>query len=1633
MTWSNLKEYGEGASAAFESLMNHLFERYVQRNYSGKVKKFRSVNGKGGDGGVEAYAEIKDGTFIAVQSKWFRNRFGKDQIDQIEESVKTAMAIRPLITEYIICMPIDITSLKKVTAGQDKNGNPAQQLTTNSGDQLISNLEQKLKVSFPALALKWWLDHDIENELAEPENAGIYKFWFDRETITHSFLKDRFEMAKAKWLGERYVPKLHAQGYIESSIDASMYGSNYRRGILRELADYELSLHRGIVLGNKVLLEVDLSSEDKDKLSELVQKYRQKVESIKEFMPKLTSGEPISPVDFENARKTHAVWKVSSKISDQGSVNLLSRFKNVSDEIGTHSAKILLRNLERNLSKPNKVFLGRPGSGKTHALSHATQRHLERHLPAVIIQAFGTDNTDWGAIMRAALIESGWSMDELFNALECQAIREDRRLANSQGTLGDELTNAPTKVLICVDGLEEATGKWQSWKQRIRECEVLSAKYKRLLFIFSSRDYFFEDSEIENATLQISEIPAEGDIPYQSVIDDYFREYDITISSASIIRGIDSLFALRLFCLAYEHGRLNETSKVNTAGDKLLAERIKNIEAEFAKKLNKELIPANRPVGKAISVIADIFINSDNISHDQLKELILPPVSTFLNGNETDLLINYLAENGILIKTEVEKISDGIPIIVTEYSMTYRSIPEIVIASRVAKRIVNGEITNITDDAFYALFNAIQGSSRPVSADEVKRSRKRIRQEIVNILLHEHGKMIGRGGFISTGLSEDEIFDLRFNAMLKAPESLVSEYEKGVENVFFGDMAGRLNLLRHQILPASVEAENNFGARYLHKLLCSFSNHFERDKIWQGDDRFGSDGKEKNNLRSVILGESGTLELSPYALHDEKPLIYAWCLSTLNQEFRSNLRLSLTKWALVQPFEFAKMITLLFNVVDPQIQEDLASISLALAGRLNDGPAILAIANAALAEVFSDTLNHRNVIVRAGFRSIIERAYQYNLLTEDQVKIARPHVQMQISLIPLDVPTLESGSDEPYPIVHDLSWYVIERSYSGFLRYPDGTGPVQKDQDSDKARELLDLYRQQFPGHSLFAKSWALAAGIGYMRSLGFDRTKGNGMTQRTHGSRSPQFTYEEKYTWLAVSYLKGYLADYVPYSDSNYENPSFVEDYFKIVHVPNPGELLGNQHVKGYDAFNSIVIQESLVHNYSSGDIKDFVHHEITDEPVIDFEKWLYFQESQFYVGRTDRKLIALYHDTTQKDAKEYVYARLEAIACLIPSDQKSTLIDLVRKDPEVLHFSHHFESLMTSPDTDTYANPSDIVWMNWIEEYDTVQEYEIEDDPLSIFYGLVKIASTSVDGETHSVYPSKTVRSIAPVMLNIGNYFLDNKDDIIGYHQDLRNGSGLRQEITLLNKDTINGALSSAGLDLVWFVHLYKSKEHSDNIEDIPHIQRSRKYLVYTNADGKLGSFQFWNETTSTERDRFSWGRVSELEPIIKKPDELTPEKLQQIKHFLVAGGEVSTTNIEERIAASHFIAFFQTDGLIISTASIKKPVKSYRAKVFSKAKTDMDHTGFTYELGYLYTLPRARGKNLSNRLISALLKNLDGEKIFSTTRMNNMQVNLMMKKMGFARIGEPYWNTKRSDYLLLYITTVSATAVPSEFEIR
>jgi hypothetical protein len=1631
MEWKSFNTYGDAPSDAFETFCNHLFRNYIYRNHP-EVEKFRVVNGKGGDGGVEAYALLTGGNISAVQSKWFRDDFGKIQIKQIRDSVRTAMTVRPGITEYVVCIPRTLTSIR--VTGSSVDGEV--QLTRSSGDQILDDLDAELKIEFPNLEIRWWVDEAIEVELTHEDNDGLHKFWFSREVISMNYLQIQFERQKAGWLFERYVPLLHAQGFISQDIADLTYSKSFRTRFLASARRYKSTLSKAVIGIDKVLkVAFDIKTYDtgsfrepfltrdifNDKLivcrSEIVERVAslQKLIQVVEeaVLPKEIPSLALTTLDDAIAVCEAIDFVRQGKMNIHFLNSALNNLRHADFELDYERLKLAI-------CYKGLLILCGPGTGKTHGLTFEVEQHLNNQAPALIVQALGTPSDSWPEILGAGLQLNGWSIDEILTAMECLATRCERRRVNTGVAQGEELHQEPTPVLIVVDGLEEDVVNWAKWNKRIRESILLASKYPRVKFLYSARPYFFKTEELPaSLPIKVQVLPPEGDVPLQKLALQYFKpsNYNITLTSPSLIRGIDSAFALRLFCDEYRGRTLSEADHIKTAGRDLLALKVKKMESEFAAILGRPVGDARTPVSEAIIELANQFIDKVEIENNVLVAA-MQRAFTYMSVPDIDRLLDYLSRNGILVKNVIYSDNDGIPIPRTEYFVTYRSIVEIVLATRTVNAIITEKLEVIPTVLFERLRLGTPGTDQKLPNEQII-------QIIVNTMFHEHGRLIGDNDYLSKGFNAHFVLKLRREALRKAPKALAAKYKPVIDSQFWHSHDQRYHLLQQLILRGSREVENNFGARYLHDILIAFPNAYERDKIWLGQDMYGypKNISVNSKLEDIIEFDNKDFYLSLYALHDETPLVYAWCLSSLNQRFRDRIRSSLTRWALVQPVEFVLLLGLIFPCKDPQIQEDLAAISLALAARLKDEQAIARLAEWALKHIFSDLRSHRNVIVRQGFRAIVERAHQFQLISDEQLEKCRPRRQENIELLPLELVSDGSKDEKFKPIRGDLEWYVIDKATHGFLKVPDNIGGKLKSHDGPEAEKLLDMYAERY-GVRMFVSEWQMAAADAYIKSLGFSDTECSYGSQETHGEKGNFFTYPEKYTWLAVHYLMGYLSDYLPFDDD--QTSVQINDYSKLINLPNPADELGS--VEGYaETFDELVLPEPMF-AVSDAAADKLIETEVYREPEIDFSKWLYFNESDFYLATSDQQLITLYLKTNSHDRTGLVYGRKIIVGCLIPRGKAPAILKTLRNEDYDLHFVGHIDRLHALPDTDIYSNPSDLVWMNWIEEKEKGEKIYLGEEELEMPFTVTEVTRTGVNGEQYMKIPSKRIRNLVGAVEMQGSFLLDKHEAIAAFLHKISLGPLDNQEIVFVNRAVLKKALDDNGLELVWFVDYLKVTEGAKSgSNEVPHFQKSRKYFVYE-EQGTLQLYKFWDERFSNRRDRYDPQRIAALNQEIKKYPEFSENDIIQIEQLIIAGGEVDPKTLPARLKDAQSIAVIRDEETIVAVAAIKKPLVRYRNGVFTKATVTTLAKEYPLELGYVSTKPRYQGFKLASRLCSQLVEQFGETPLFSTTRTSNLPMMFVLSKLGFAINGKEFENKGGTGTLFLHLRRPAGTAEES-----
>ncbi|HZL10540.1 MAG TPA: hypothetical protein VFC65_11115 [Prolixibacteraceae bacterium] len=1266
MNWNSFNTYGDSPNNSFETLCNQLFERYLKRTYSNDLVKFRVINGTGGDGGIEAYGQLISGEIIAVQSKWFPQIIDVQEIAQIRKSIITAKNLRPNIIQYIICIPHDVSSLKYGRGIQGGDKKPI----NNYEEKTIDAFTDEIANQYPDLGITWWFENRIESELQQQENEGVFKFWFDKEIISIDYLREIFEHQKLGWLHERYISELHGQGVINKEYQKLCFSAKYRRELYKQIEETIIELLSCITLIDKFLPTSLSSSYLNTRLLVIKRNLGKFKDEFGRLLNAVENGN-----DFYKVQKVKevSIWNTLRDLEEikpnNIQKNILPALITSLDELYGYDLPQYLYHTGQDLIQFARLILGEPGTGKTHGLTNCVENHLRQNSPAVIIQAKGCPCRSWKEILTDVLKLNQWNENEIFNAFEALSVRNDIQKLVSLKTEA-ELNSECSKVLICIDGLEEDITNKDEWYGRMRQSILISAKYQRVRFIFSARRYFYDNTEVpERGLFDEVSLPREGDVSISKIAKKYFSKehYNIQVSSFSVIKGINSLFALRLFCEEYKNRTISDSDQILLVERDLINFKISRINHEFC--ISIKIGKTRNPVLDAMEIISNFFYANLEIEHEQLIEILKPSLSNYLSIKEIDLLTDFLSNNGFLIRFQREVNTGFLRKHKTYYNITYQSLIEHILTENTFLGIKNGTLNYIPEIFKHGMIRPLDEKPQEIFNPLMKPYNKRIVQDIINRLFLETGRLIGDSDYLVEGFKNKEVFEMRMEALSHAPIELAIQYKSQIDKLFFGGYRTQFLVLKHLIFPSSYSSLNYFGAEYLHQILINQPSVFERDKLWSGLDRYEKrtlNEKEtweyamENNTRVFDEVGVGHHYLSEWSKHNERPLIFAWGLSTIDQKLRSKIRVALTEWAIQNPSEFLLLLDKIFFCNDPQIQEDLASVMLGVASRLKKKKKTKTLAEWSLTNIFFNLEAHRNIIVRQGFRTIIERAFQYGVISEEKVKLCRPNPMKNVTLIPLDLDYLKSPKEEFYPIVHDLAWYVIEKSYHEFLEYPSATSGRNKSNDCNEAQNLVQKYWKKYNVKGLYAHGWAMAAALGYIKSIGFFRTKGNGFTDATHGSKSDVFTYEEKYTWLAVHYLQGYLSDYIPMKHWS-DNREFVSDYTQITDIPNPSEFIFDfkeQERKVYKS-KEWVIKEVLSKELDESiEIKESLTNWVNEEPDIKFENWLFFDSTDFKITETTRKWIALYNHTSLHDSKGLGYSFFDSKACLVRKSDLSSLI---------------------------------------------------------------------------------------------------------------------------------------------------------------------------------------------------------------------------------------------------------------------------------------------------------------------------------------------------------------------------------------
>lgn len=1382
MNWSTFQTYNDSPERSFEILCNQLFENWNKREYNDKLASFCVVNGSGGDGGVESYSTLTDGKIVGLQAKWFLYSISSSQIQQIKNSIETAIKIRPKIIRYIVCIPRDLAS----DTGRGTN------TETKRWEALLEDVKSK----HPDLSVELWNETRIIKELQEDSSAGIKKYWFENSEISEDSFNFAFRKSKESWLKTKYVPDLNTYGSIDNYISLTLGDVNKRR----ELADTSLKvsvlcekLDNAILEFQEVLKDenVELNNELDNILAKahLLSNACRAIHAwcIQESVSICDVDRSAFNVDFERNRDTinkcHGTLHHHFHISEVTKVLL---------KLSSIDIYRIYDEFDSSLSSNPILFLGEPGTGKTHGVAASSEKLFDTciHTPLVIQARNIPLSSNWKDIISSALgLSSNWSEDEIWQAIISMVNRH-----RFSSTYIDSNIKIIPKILLIVDGIDECA-PFEIWYDRIKEAGIITKRYQQIRFCFTSRPFVFP-KKLSGVTTK--RLGSAGDVPTHTLFERYMEAYNINAQNYGWLKfALTTPLSLKVFCELNEGKTVEYTKNADVSLTNLLRSKIEFIEKEFAKEEKTSI--KNQYVLKAILVLANLFLKNKSIEY---SDVISNPISNLgASQQQCEKILQRLENYGVL--SSFCKHGEGLNPDLHFYIPGIQGYFDYAMALKLLEvydhpqNIDFEQCSAIENEALYAL---------SVMA------------------MQNHNYLITRNKTIDHAIDEWFKQDLQFFALRHTSHKNGSLFKKRSLEIMSENADGLVTITNNLILPLCRDIEHPLGVKMLDEFLFSFELPAQRDLFWSVPSFIGeSNGHKWHSSQSINLDDE------EYALTKEDvfngcPSVYVWALSTLNNTLRKEYRSNLMRWAKYNPYEFYELFIKFSTINDPQIRSDLFSILACLVYDGADSNIIKKAADWMMQNILhpSKVFNNMDISLRYYAIAVINKAVMIGLCSSSDIALYLPPYKSEDYSIDLDARALSGTRMSGYSAIgYDLARYVlIDHFESAFSQYGH--------RDGDQITDLINKVAQLQPDFSnIKNEQFIISAAFAYLKKTGWNEDEFYNLNKKgqdkgiiggldisilrryppaTHGSQSSVMTVCEKYIWQFRNYMSGFLADRLSYWNNH--KPEKITDYGLLDDFIIPIQDLEQLDPDNLPEDNPWYIPEPNIaiikaENHSKDDVIDSV----ICAPDFHWEKWITINNTDRQYKVDNDTLLALYNYSCF-DGSAGVETCLFISSIIINSDETNAFIDMLGNDKDLSKKISNPTDWHGGIISSCYITPKEICWFPWKKRYDSCNVEEFPD--FSIQSAVDKCCYNYPEyGDVYYNIPSEPIRKLLGIVDSNGYLYYDNNKVIKAQYSISGDKWRTAQNYLLVEKKALLDTLQNSGKSLIWIMREYRKED--------------------------------------------------------------------------------------------------------------------------------------------------------------------------------------------------------------------------------
>jgi len=1075
--FDNIRPYQGSKNKAFEELVSQIICIETQEKGT-----FRRVEGAGGDGGVEGYLILQNGSEIGIQCK-FINKITNSQWTQIQKSFYSAIKNHPRLAEYRIAVPID--------------RNPAQQKIWDTKikkwNTYSRNQGIKHKIKFT-----WLGKSELTLSLCQTPYRQLLTYWFGTPEFTSEWMAQVIQNAVAN-LDVRYSPNEHVETdagrklriFTENKNTKNKFKSLFLKAV-KTCEDFE-----------KILLTSDLKYSYKLEINNF-QKHVKIFVSLEWPTIRLPNLNDAHVSAIQVIKDCQLLCDYLERKNEQSSENKKVDQNKSYDYINCKSiqcarsveqwATLCKEHLWANNQK--LLLLGDAGIGKSHILAAIVDEARKFGSCAILLlgEQFIGHNAPWSQLIEI----TGWNsdIDSLLAVLNQSAYTEKN------------------PALICIDALNESDHK-KLWISHLNAFANKLNNYPHVKLVVSCR------SDFASITLPLSLAKGNdqswaylrhyglGEGSFEAVRK-YFERFDIKANHfPPLLTEFNNPLFLRLFCEAFESQEL--PLGVITI-EKVIDVRIKRL----CEKLEHDIDCSSENTEAAISTIAKAIQNSRGHQVEQMiiKRLIEP----FSPSRENSRSLYYhLKSNGII----VEVVSGGL--MPKDKKRIFVRLPferfsEILVARNLLVQIK-------TVDQLKKEWNTNKVFTALKDPDNYYRCKGLARA--FAILIPEGFKVELLELIDSECLKRDLLDDFLESLLWRSPHSFTATSLKLLnEACSFNQSAVLSTLLKCAVIP-----EHPYNAKFLHRNLLKYKLP-ERELMWTIPLSEMTESDGSNNASQIV---QWAFYVSLDLVSDEQAYLVGltlfWFLSSNHRAFRLRPTLAATRLLIGRCHVVGELLKSINDVDDPYVTERAYAVACGVAFRENNTEQLAGLTKTVFTNVYSKKYVNPHILFRDYAQTILEIAvYKKCLPSEIKVELFRPPFRTQFPRI--------QGKKKFNDLISPDEWRLISHSIVpnvfGFGGYGDfGRYVMQAHVES-----FSSISRQKRINHNVKAKpydaelaqrwiaqriselGWTPERFSQYDKNHAFSRLRADQESSKVE-------RISKKYQWIALYEFLGYLSDH--------------------------------------------------------------------------------------------------------------------------------------------------------------------------------------------------------------------------------------------------------------------------------------------------------------------------------------------------------------------------------------------------------------------------------------------------------------------------------------------------------------------------